>query len=365
MKIERREFIGGLSAAGMFSLVGGNAFAAGRVRPVKFILMSDTHIESDFVERGRPVYTCWKPGDHAALVRTYEFINEDPYCRDADFALFCGDQVNTGYSREQSDLDDEMKIYRRTLARLALAAPARDLGVFDFRARPYTCRENLAKGQAPFDVTPPPLASRVIAIQGNHDTGCPEFYRDCSFKCGDVRIIAFFASYVGLPAPKGHYRSTGSVSDDTVAFIEREMARAAADPGVRHIVLACHWSIVNDDPKRFVCPLLDAEARKGLNDNRRRILALAEKYGCDLYLNGHEHSDSWPVGRIGSLFDVNCGTVTAEKGVGAFAVVEMTDERALMTVYSRARAKEDGGRCVITDLPQRLFVREIPLKPIR
>ena len=64
--------------------------------------MADTHIENDFMERGKPCYTQWKPGNHAALVKTYEFINTDPYCRDVQFALFGGDQLNTGYSRDEA-----------------------------------------------------------------------------------------------------------------------------------------------------------------------------------------------------------------------------------------------------------------------
>ena len=369
--MNRRTFIGGLAAAGLLPL----GAADGR-KPLKFLLMSDTHVESDFLERGRPVYTCWKTGDYASLVKTYEFINEDPFCRDAQFALFCGDQVNTGYAAQQNFLEDEMKIYWRTLQALDLHGKAKgtDLSSFKFRARPYTCRENVRKGQS-FDVVPPPLTSRVIAIQGNHDTGCPAFYRECAFQCGGVRFITFFASYVGLNAPPGKYRSTAKIDDAALAFVEREMKAAAADPEIRHIVLACHWSIVKDDPKNFRWPLLDGHVENGvvINDNRNKLLALCEKYGCDLYLHGHEHNGTWPSGRTGCVTDVNCGTVTAapemsasdrESG-GAFAIVEMSDDKAVFHVYSRAAVAERDGACVVTAPPRRLFVREISLKPIK
>ena len=216
--------------------LAGRAAAVLPGRPVKFLFMSDTHIERDFWEHDHPVYTCWKPGNHAALVRTYAFINEDPFCRDVDFAFFCGDQLNTGYSRAQAELDAELAIWRRTLATLDVHTRSLgcDLSSFRFVSRPWTCRENLGRGQKPFDVTPPPLTSRAIAIQGNHGTGVADFHRDCAFTCGDTRFLAFFASYVGLPPPPGKkYHSTGAISDATLAFLEREMAAAAADPAHR------------------------------------------------------------------------------------------------------------------------------------
>lgn len=73
-------------------------------KPLRFLFMADHHVESDFVQshglsKGEPVYTMWKAGNHAALVETYRFINEDPFCREIDFALFGGDQLNTGYTK--------------------------------------------------------------------------------------------------------------------------------------------------------------------------------------------------------------------------------------------------------------------------
>jgi len=361
---DRRQFIGGALAAGIAPFLPEAASAAEPDRPLKFLLMCDTHVESDFMERGHPVYTCWQPGDHAALARTYEFINADPYCRDVQFALFCGDQINTGYTAQQNFLEEEMKNYFRTLETLDLHRKSRgaDLSSFKFVTRPYTCRENTRK---PFDVTPPPLNSRVIAIQGNHDTGCREFYRESAFQCGGVRFISFFASYVGLPAPKGHYRSTARISDEAVAFIEREMAAAAADPQIRHIVLCSHWAIASGDPKNFHCPIYDACKENKFSDNRRKVLALAERYGCDLYINGHEHNRRWPFARVGSMTDVNCGTVTDENA--SFAIVEVHPDKAVFNVYRRAAARpaKDGSGLDFFQLPERQRAFEIPLKPIR
>ena len=361
--MRRREFIAGAAALGALSSVP--AFAAGGKKPVKFLFMADHHVESDFMERGKPVYTMWKPGNHVALAKTYEFIGKDPYCRDVDFALFGGDQLNTGYMNHPEELAAEREIYYRTLESLDLYKRTKgtDVSDLDFRSpESFYCRSNAPKGYVQKPIPFKKLDSRVIAIQGNHDTGVEDFYRECSFKCGDTRFITFFASYVSLPAPPGKFRSTGKISDEAVAFIEREAAAAAADPAIRHIVLACHWTIVLDDPN-FKWPIFDACKENGFSDNRKKVLAIAEKYGCDLFLNGHEHNGKFPVGKAGTMSVVNCGSVT---GSASFAVFEMHDDKAVFSVYSRAVAEETPeGEVKIVDTPRKLYEREVPLKPIR
>ena len=373
LMVTRREFVAGAAAAGVFPLIG-RAESKDSVRPLKFLFMTDHHIESDFVQshgitKGEPVYTMWRPGNHAALVETYRFINTDPDCRDIDFALFGGDQLNTGYTKNPKDMADEKVNYFRTLAALDVHTRRKgDVGDLNFVAEPWLCKQNLPKGMPPYRVEPQAPTSRVIAIQGNHDTGVEEFYRDCAFTAGDVRFITFFASYVGLPPPPGKkFHSTAKITDETVAFVAREMKKAAADSRIRHIVLCSHWAIAPAGPD-FACPILDACPENKMSDNRRRILELAEKYGCDLYLNGHEHNAAYPIGRVGKLADISCGTMTArpEDGKGAFAIVEIHPDKAVFTVYSRAAAEEDaGGTCRVTLRPQKLFTREIGLTPIR
>ena len=369
--VNRREFIGGALSAATWAALPRSLPAAETGRPLKFLFISDHHVESDFVQshgitKGQPVYTMWKPGDHAAIVETYRFINADPFCRDCDFALFGGDQINTGYSNKPADMAAEKANYFRTLEALDLHARTKGRTAdLDFAAAPWTVRENLGKGGKPFDVKPVPPPSRVIAIQGNHDTGVGEFYRECAFTAGEARFITFFASYLGLPPPPGKlFHSTAKISDAALAFIEREMAKAAADPKIRHIVLVSHWAIA-DSGADFHCPIVGACKENGMNANRDRLLALCGKYGCDLYINGHEHNGGYPVAKVGPLHDINCGTVTAESGGGAFAVVEMFPDRALFHVYTRAAAEERDGKVVVTARPRKLFVREIPLKPIR
>lgn len=326
---------------------------------IKFLLIFDQHVESDFVERHgdrvEPVYTMWKAGNHAALADTYRFINTDPNCCGIDFALFGGDQINTGYDRNPREMAAEMENYHRLLSTLDLAHDTR-VDDFDFVAQPWICRENLGK-RKPYKVVPQPPRSRVIAIQGNHDTGVGEFYRDAAFTAKDVRFITFFASYVGLPPPPGkRYHSTAKISDETLAFVEREMKAAAANPKIRHIVLVSHWAIAPAGPD-FAHPIIGPCPQNGMNDNRARLLRLAEKYGCRLFLNGHEHNGKWPIGRAGTLWDLNCGTLSAypkpaprvESG-GAFAIVEIDDDEARFTVYTRAPELKV------------LFVRTIPLK---
>ncbi|MBR1588900.1 MAG: metallophosphoesterase, partial [Kiritimatiellae bacterium] len=373
----RREFVAGALAAGAAGAMAGcSSRTAPESRPVdnsplKFLFMTDHHIESDFIENfgalaGNPRYTMWKPGNHAALVKTYEFINSDPYCRDIRFALFGGDQLNTGYMSHRKYLEDERANYYRTLQSLDLYRNSKgsDISDLDFRSpESFFCKGNLPKGYVQRPIPFLKLDSRVIAIQGNHDTAVEDFYRECSFKCGDTRFITFFARYVGLPAPKGQFRSTARISDEAMDFIEKEMAAAAADPSIRHIVLASHWAIAPKG-KDFVCPIVDACKENKLNDNRKRLLALAEKFGCDLYINGHEHNGRYPVGKAGTLSDINCGTVTGDKA--SWCIVEMHPDKAVFNVYSRAAAVEaPDGKVTYTRLPQRLFTREIPLMPIR
>jgi len=376
MKMNRREFVASAFAAGAAAFVprcapGAATSQNAAGRPVKFLFMADHHIESDFIENfgadaGKPRYTMWKPGNHAALVKTYEFINSDPYCRDVQFALFGGDQLNTGYMSHRQYLEAERANYYRTLESLDLYrnSKGKDISDLDFRApETFFCKGNTPKGyvQRPIPFVKPD--SRVIAIQGNHDTAVEDFYRECSFKCGDTRFITFFASYVGLPAPKGVYRSTARIDDEAVAFVEREMSAAAADPTIRHIVLASHWAIAPKG-KDFACPIIDACKENHFNDNRKRILALAEKYGCDLYINGHEHNGAYPVGQAGCMADISCASVTG--GKASWAIVEMLPDKATFTVYSRAAAAESAdGKITYTQLPQKLFTREISLKPIR
>ena len=378
-QLTRREFFSGALAAGSIAFLPGCSspnsslvaqtdacrLAAGR--PVKFLFMTDHHIESDFIENfgagaGKPRYTMWKPGNHAALVKTYEFINSDPYCRDIQFALFGGDQLNTGYMSHRTYLEAERVNYYRTLRSLDLYRKSKgtDISDLDFHAPDtFFCTSNTPKGYVQRPIPFVKLDSRVIAIQGNHDTAVEDFYRECSFKCGDTRFITFFASYVGLPAPKGEYRSTARISDDAISFIEKEMSAAASDPSIRHIVLVSHWAIAPKG-KDFVCPIIDACQENKFNDNRRKLLALAEKYGCQLYINGHEHNGSYPIGKIGNLSDINCGTVTGAKA--SWSIVEIHPDKAVFNVYSRAVAVEaPDGTVTYTQLPQRLFTREIPL----
>ncbi len=370
---KRREFISGAAALGAFAALPRAVAVPPEGRPLKFLFMTDHHIESYFMDGCSPVYSMWRAGNHRALVETYKFINEDPYCRDADFALFGGDQIDKGYTRTKVDMAAQMSNYHRTLDMLDLHAKTKGKTAdMCFTAAPWVVRQNLGRGDSAYEVRPRRPCSRVIAIQGNHDTGVDEFYRDCAFTAGDTRFVTFFASYVGLPAPKGQYRSTGKIADATVEFVEGEMSAAASDPRIRHIVLVCHWSIVLGDDN-FKWPIMDACKENGGSDNRRKLLDIARKYGCDLFINGHEHNGGYPVGKAGTMGVINCGSVTSSPprpdavhgSNGAFAVVEMHPDMAVFNVYSRADVREDGGTTVVAQRPRRLFVREIPLKPLR
>lgn len=347
-------------------LMAITANAKKETKPVKFLYMSDIHFEDDFQERGKPIFTMWKPGNHAALRKTFEFINKDPYCSTIDFGLFGGDQLNTGYFYHEESMKKEMEIYRNTIPYLDIYSKTlgKNIKDLDFHYRKqYICKENLAKGQEPVTFTAPDLKSRLIVIQGNHDTCMPDFYRECAWTSGDVRFIAFFAAYVGLPAPPGKFLSTGKIRDESVDFVEKEMKAAAANKKIRHIVLVCHWGIA-DGSSDFKCAIKDACESNKFNNNRQRILSLAEKYGCDLYINGHEHNSGFPVAKVGNLNDINCGTVTNDKY--SWSIVEIHHDKCIFNIYSRANAieKEDG-TIEYNQLPTLTKTVTIQLKPIR
>ncbi len=296
----------------------------------QFLLMSDTHIESDFLENGRDVYTGWKP-DFQALIETYGYINEN--FKDLTFGLLCGDQLNTGYSYQPEFLNAERDNYFRTLDSLNLHKNSKTeenlAEKFDFAKTEFFVERNVTYYY-------PELNSRVIAIQGNHDTGVEEFYRECAFTDGNTRFICFFASYVGLPAPEGTYKSTGKISDATIEFIENELIKTSSDDSIEHIILVCHWAISQEE--NFKWPIYDACAENGYSDNRQKILGLAEQYGCDFYINGHEHNPNYPIGKAGSLYNINIGSTTSR-----WAVVEIHNRKIVFDIYSTAVANTETG----------------------
>ena len=313
----------------------------------KFLLMSDTHVESDFWEKDHEVYTLWKP-NFEALTETYKYINRNFTVDELNFGLFCGDQLNTGYANNQKDLTDELENYYETLDILDLyrETKGKDVSSFMFSK---TDGYNDADGKYK---TFPELDSRIIAFQGNHDEGVPDFWRECSFVSGDTKFICFFASYIGLSAPEGKYRSTGFVSDETIEFIEKELENT--DDSVNHVVLACHWSIVLDD-KNFGWPILDACAENSYNGNRQRLLDLCEKYGADLYINGHEHNANYPIGKAGPLTDISIGSTTSH-----WAIVEIHKRKAVFDIYTRAYTDAEGN---LTKEPEYVKTKKIDLVP--
>ena len=147
-------------------------------------------------------------------------------------------------------------------------------------------------------------------------------------------------------------KSTGDISDETIAFIEKELQ--SADDSINHIVLVCHWSIVLDD-KNFCWPIYDACAENKYNNNRQRLLELCEQYGADFYINGHEHNGNYPVGKAGPLSDINVGSTT-----GFWATVEMHKRKAVFDIYTRAYTDAEGN---LTKLPVLVKTKSVDLVP--
>lgn len=294
----------------------------------KFLLMSDTHVEDDFKHStgsGVPMYTMWED-DHQALKATYQYVNKN--FKDLEFGLFLGDSLNEAYNHSRPNWDIQIDNYYESLRYLDLFKNTanKDMSEFfvDFN------RSTSAYGPALPE-------SAIITIQGNHDNCETDFYRDFSFiigneQIGKVKFIGFFAEY------------PGTIYDYTIPFVEQEMAEAESE-GIDYLVLMCHYSVVDD-------------YRLPDSANRTKILELANKYGCSLYLSGHTHDDNW------SLYDV-AGTSMKNLSVGSttssWSVAEIKNGQLIVDIYSTAVYDKATG--LITKEPQFIETITVPLIP--
>lgn len=311
----------------------------------QFLLMADAHIEYDFTnDYGSPWYTGWKP-HHEALIDTYRFVNEN--YPELDFALFCGDTTNTGYEDHPQKMANELVNYWNTIAHLDVYKRTVGTDLSRFCLAKADHYESARYG-------PDVLQSAAIAAQGNHDPGVRAFYRDCSFICNKVKFVCFFARYCDMGrAPDGDLLSTGLITDDTLAFVEREF-KNAADQGIEHLILVCHWGIVMDDPN-FGYAIVDACSYNYYNNNRQKIMALCEEYGCELYLSGHEHNNNFPVGKAGILSDINLGTATEMWGLA-----EVKEDAFVLDIFTIAKANPETGE--IIKRPEKIRTITLPLR---
>ncbi len=238
---------------------------------IKFAVFADSHVgQSDTHNKN--------------LQKAVEYVNSDSKI---DFTLFLGDNIDDGY---------------------------------------FYSGQNISAGQLEqFYELAEKLNRPYYAISGNHDANTTKFEKDMVIKCGDIAIIGFFANYYTFD-PEDMYTSNGMVSMGMLAWLESVFEQCKD----KKIILACHYSIVEGEnfyspiPHAQPVPKRDIEMQ---DFGREKILELAEKYGAELYLNGHEHQPNLPVGTAGTLTDFNIGSLGNQ---GLYAVVTIKGDKAIV-----------------------------------
>ena len=123
----------------------------------------------------------------------------------------------------------------------------------------------------------------LIPVIGNHDDSDNNAFVDYYFHPppgGDGHYYSF--DYGNLHVTVANTLDTFSAGSDQYAFIEGDLAAAAADPDIDHIFVAGHW------------PAYSSGAH-GVADHdewgevRDQLQPLFETYGVDIYWCGHDH----------------------------------------------------------------------------
>ena len=236
-----------------------------------FAIFSDAHIGQNKV---------YKRNLEAAI----EWVNNT---QAVDFTCFLGDNLDNGYYNQTgvtevqlADFNDAIKLFKK----------------------PY------------------------FVLKGNHDHAVAQFNENYAIECGDVVFIGFFASYYTMD-PDEILKSNGRVSQFTLKWLEETLAKCKG----KRVILACHYSIVVDQPG-FTAPIPKAQAVPKRNlawvdFGREKILELAEQYHIELYFNGHEHNGNLPTGTAGIMTDFNIGSIGPGR---VFALVTVDDEKAVV-----------------------------------
>ncbi len=238
---------------------------------VKFAVFADSHI-----------------GQSEKHTKTVEkAIAEVNKIGDLDFTLFLGDNIDNGYYYSGEDISaGQLSLFYEAAARLN---------------KPY------------------------YVISGNHDANTTKFEKDMIIECGDVAIIGFFANYYTFD-PDKIYDSNGKVSAGMLMWLEKAFEQCKG----KRIILACHYSIAEEDGEKFSAPIPPAQPvpqrdEEMVDFGREKILELAEKYNAELYFNGHEHKADMPTGTAGVLTNFNIGSVGNQ---GLYAIVTVDKSKA-------------------------------------
>ncbi|MEE1197698.1 MAG: metallophosphoesterase [Acutalibacteraceae bacterium] len=244
-----------------------------------FAIFSDAHIGQSKVHKRN-------------LETAIEWVNK---AESVDFTCFLGDNLDNGYYNQAgvteaqlADFNDAVKLFKK----------------------PY------------------------FVLKGNHDHAVAEFKDNYVVQCGDVAFIGFFASYYTMD-PENILKSNGRVSQFTLKWLEETLAKCKG----KRVILACHYSIVVDQPG-FTAPIPKAQPvpKRDLawvDFGREKILELAEQYNIELYFNGHEHNGNMPTGTAGIMTDFNIGSIGPGK---VFALVTVDSEKATVELRKANQA---------------------------
>ena len=244
-----------------------------------FAIFSDAHIGQNKIHKRN-------------LETAIEWVNETEA---VDFTSFLGDNLDNGYYNQTgvteaqlADFNDAVKLFKK----------------------PY------------------------FVLKGNHDHAVEQFNQNYAVQCGDVVFIGFFASYYTMD-PENILKSNGRVSQFTLKWLEETLAKCKG----KRVILACHYSIVVDQPG-FTAPIPKAQPvpKRDLawvDFGREKILELAEQYNIELYFNGHEHNVNMPTGTAGIMTNFNIGSIGPGK---VFALVTVDNEKAVVELRKANQA---------------------------
>ena len=158
------------------------------------------------------------------------------------------------------------------------------------------------------------LTMPLYTLRGNHDGS--QFTQHFIVDILNVRLIAFYASYVGLYSPTDPYYNTGLVSSEELTWIETQLQSA----GNKRCILICHYPL-SSSFWGYIQPGYGAE----------EIIALCNLYGVKLFLSGHSHD-----GLQSYVVDADIINIDAYAMVGAgkFMVCTVYSDRIVINPYN-------------------------------
>ena len=131
-----------------------------------------------------------------------------------------------------------------------------------------------------------------------------------------IANVSFHGSY-GSPTHK--------INDTDLAALEANL-KIASKSGAEQILVYNHYGLYTTGSTSIYN-----------SDSIAKISALCKKYGAQVYMSGHIHEEDWEVTTDGYINNVDVGWAVGGLGQtygGTYAVVTVTDRRAIYTIYS-------------------------------